>query len=1062
MTVPRRPRVVAARGPRAAQDQLLADLAQTLGAGPLAPASLAAPVRVITATGALRRQLAHRICLLHDGAAAGVQVVTLWSLTRQVLQAASEALRVGDGLMSLLASRQAAIQAGLSAALNPFEDGPRAVTPAVRDLLSAGLVSGVPAREALAELGRGDDTTRARALVEVAASVSETMKRLGAPRFGAHVRRAAELLGTPGHALLPSRAVMVIGFADATGDALCLLQTLCAQAPASLYLDVPDDPAYPGHEDLGARFARRFASRLLPEAEWFDAPASPTQRQRLLVDAAGIDAEVRETASRVRRLLDAKIAPESIGVVVRGAEAYATVWRRHADALGIPFSGGETPEGATVFERRLQSFVRVMRDGPSASIDAWLDAGFAHGLPASNDDLRLALRAIGVSRLEEVARLDLAHELGGRDSLPLPVRRGFLEVEENDERRIVVSRRHVAAKPLRAVIAAAAATLTRLKQRHDSLQQHAEAMRQTVVALPKRERDALSVATDTLLKLAGADFVLLRDEFLRLLADALGSQIDRRLGGDGGGVQWLDTARARGLSFEHLFVLGVNRDVFPGALHDDAMLDESVRARLQRVLPDLALKSARHDEERLLFASLLAAAPSVTLSWQRADDEGKERAVSAFIERLLLADGELSIEHVPRARVDQLARWPARTARESLQLAALTRDEASFARWLPLALNEGQQRFATAAAQRSQPVDAELVARARIAVLGEQEPNYETSLRFGPYLGFAGTAQGSSDPRRGPLSITTLESVARCGWQALLANYLKLERPPDPAGELPGIGNALVGDAAHRALQRLLEPRIGSGEATRPSDREIDEAVSAAAPVAARESGLRLSGLIDVLARRASAMVHRAIALEWGARATLPTVHVEFESSTSLVTPHGNVAVRFRADRVDRDGAKQVFTDYKTGKPLSSGKKAQTRDLALMKAVKNGTKLQAAVYALSQPGAVGRYLYIDPSIEADCTEFAIEHDSAAAQAARVSAALLTTALQQGVLLPRLFDHKGNIPNACEYCDVKAACSQGDTGVALRLQRVFEALRERRGDPPLALQLWDIGVEGEQS
>jgi hypothetical protein len=44
--------------------------------------------------------------------------------------------------------------------------------------------------------------------------------------------------------------------------------------------------------------------------------------------------------------------------------------------------------------------------------------------------------------------------------------------------------------------------------------------------------------------------------------------------------------------------------------------------------------------------------------------------------------------------------------------------------------------------------------------------------------------------------------------------------------------------------------------------------------------------------------------------------------------------------------------------------------------------------------------------------------------------------------------------------VRAACCQDDTGVVLRLQRVFETLRERRGDPPLALQLWDIGVEGE--
>ncbi|MFN7965950.1 MAG: PD-(D/E)XK nuclease family protein [Acidobacteriota bacterium] len=1062
MTVPRRPVLVAARGPRAAQDQLLRDLAQTLDPEALAPGALSMPVRVITATGALRRQLAHRISRLNHGAAVGVQVVTLWALARQVLRAAGESPRAGDSLLSLLVARRVMANTSLSSMLNPFEDGPRAATPAIRDLLSAGLASAVTVKTVLAELGRSDNHTRARALVEVAASVSETTMQLGVPRFGAQVRHAAELLRRSGPSLLPTRAVLVIGFADAPGDALSLLQALCALAPATAYLDLPNDPAATSTEDLGARFARRFATRWLPDAEWIDAPAIAGASQVALVDAAGVDAEVREIAARIRALLDDGVMAESIAVVARGLEPYALAWRRHAEALGIPFSGGDTPKGITVFERRLQSFVRVMRDGPRAGIDAWFDAGFVHGIAANNDDLRLGMRALGVSRLEEAAALDIARELGGQESLALPVRRGLMEVGEETERRVIVSRRHVKASALSATVSAVGNTLSRLQRRSESLQQHAELVRQTVAPLPQRERDAITDACDTLLALVGPEFSIQRDEFLRLLSDALTSQIDRRLGGDGGGIQLLDTARARGLSFAHLFVLGVNRDLFPGALHDDAMLDDAVRDTLRRALPDLALKSWRHDEERLLFASLMAAAPNITVSWQRADDDGKERAASAFVERLLLADEALSVDHVPRARIDQLTRWTVRTARESLQLAALSRDDVRFAALLPPALNEGYQRFAASPQQPSNTDPRALiahVARGRIAVLGEQEPDYETSRQFGPYLGFAGAVLQSIDPRRGPQAVTTLESIARCGWQALLANFLKLECPPDPGGDLPTIGGWLVGDAAHRALQTLYERRIGDQSPTRPTDDEIRLAAHDAALAVAHENGVRLSGLIDVLSSRAAAMARNAITLEWDKGFESVVAHVEYDSSTTLTATHGNQPLRFRADRVDRVGASTRFTDYKTGKPPSPAKGEKFRSDALLKAIQAGTKLQAAIYALSQPGAVGRYLYIDPELDKGCVEYSVDHESPEAKAAIASAALLTTALQAGVLLPRLLDRNDQTPITCDHCDVRAACSQYDTGVRLRLQRTLKGQRERAGAPSLALQVWDIGAKG---
>ena len=46
------------------------------------------------------------------------------------------------------------------------------------------------------------------------------------------------------------------------------------------------------------------------------------------------------------------------------------------------------------------------------------------------------------------------------------------------------------------------------------------------------------------------------------------------------------------------------------------------------VLPDVPIKKRGEDEERYLFAQLLAAAPNVTVSWTECDDDGKATPAS--------------------------------------------------------------------------------------------------------------------------------------------------------------------------------------------------------------------------------------------------------------------------------------------------------------------------------------------------------------------------------------------------------------------------------------------------
>ena len=111
------------------------------------------------------------------------------------------------------------------------------------------------------------------------------------------------------------------------------------------------------------------------------------------------------------------------------------------------------------------------------------------------------------------------------------------------------------------------------------------------------------------------------------------------LGGAGGGVRVLSVIEARAHTFEHLFVLGLNRDLFPRRVSEDPLLPDALRRALAAVLPDVPVKARGFDEERYLFAQLVSAAPSVALSWQALSDDGKEKTASPLVEGLVQTAG---------------------------------------------------------------------------------------------------------------------------------------------------------------------------------------------------------------------------------------------------------------------------------------------------------------------------------------------------------------------------------------------------------------------------------------
>ncbi len=773
-------------------------------------------------------------------------------------------------------------------------------------------------------------------------------------------------------------------------------------------------------------------------------------------------------------------------------------------------------------------------------------------------DLRLAIRTLGAARLADLAALDPRDitPLLRDGRLPLPIRQGLRtaaaleaaaaeadfggdaerEPQESDESAPRASRaaaRTVAGGELERARAAAAALVARFAAW--PAEASAAAHRALLAALlgeelgwgrrPAADRGraggwlararerlrepglaAVDAALDDLAAELPDGLPITLSELARLLARALAEAATDPLGGAGGGVQVLSATEARGRTFEHLFVVGLNRDVFPRTIREDPLLSDDLRRVLRGpggagVLPDVPIKSGGFDEERYLFAQLLQAAPAVTLSWQAADDDGRPLAASPLLAR--------AASTAPPAIAPALDAAPAaagspRPAFEAAILAGLHAGRDAWRPLLPAAIGEARAELDPAAreaggdlhaaAYGGADLDAAALAAVRLAVLDEIDPDRRTSsgravrLLAGPYFGFLGrTPRSGGDPRHRDLYVTTLESLAACPWQTFLERLLEVEPTPDPLEALPGLDPLLVGNVVHAVLERIVARSLpadgrggelavaGTGWADRPfhpapwpPPSDVERYLAAAAARVAADEGIPLRGLARALAERARPFVDAARAADWS-DAALPPLVVGAELRGEVEVAGGAQAPRtlfFRADRVDRGeggaggegGA--VLTDYKTGKPFTEAKKAASRRQAFLRRVREGKSLQAVAYQLGGgAGAAGRYLFLRPDLDADHRAVEVPPGDAAAAAFGQAVAAALAAWDAGSLFPRLVDVAGRQePARCRFCRVAEACLRGDSGARSRLLAYAAEARAASGGEAAAFAgLWHLAV-----
>ncbi len=1072
--------LVVGRGPLAVEDALLAQLERLRQEARKNPECLARPVRVLVPSRTLRLHLCSRL-VERPPATAGVLVQTLFSAALEILERCGIEGREGTLALELLVRREARAEPELAEAFGELQDGYRSVVAAVRDLLDAGLETAHA--DAVRELLERSPAApavrrRARAIAAVAARALAALEGRTALPPGLLLARArAAFERDPGRAL-PARALLVHGFGDLTGRAGDLLEALLSSVPGRVFLDEPSDPADPERPDSGTVFLERLRARLARLGATVERAPDRSGSGPALFRAPGAEAEARGVARRIQVLLQEGQRPEAIGVVARDLGPYRSALRIHFERLGIPFSAPRAEALVDGAARAILALAELFRRRERTSSDRWFDALARLALTRKVEgqekrvhwragaDLRLALRAAGGARLQEAAQLEVDALLDEKGRFKLPVRSGIWEPAEGpgeDEgkpaRGPVAPHRRLDGADLRSAVAAARRTLARLERwpEHAALDRHLlelERLRQSDLgwlasdACEQRLSSALSAARDAL---GGEE--LAREEFAWLVQRCAEDGARPPLGGAGAGVACLDAMGARGRTFEQLFVLGLNREVFPRSLPDDPLLSDRTRGELSALLPEIPIKARARDEDRLLFAQLLAAAPKVCVSWQSADEEGKQRVVSPFVDRLLGQRGEEDVPQEPPVLAGE-RESPApgpRPAREHVILAALRGGARGLAARLASALEEGGSN------PRAAPVRERIVA------------SFESRQGLLPWLGFLGPlseACGRPDPAHDPIYVTRVERAVRCPWQLALTRFLGLEAQRDPLESLPAIDPLLLGNVVHDVLARVAG-RAGRGELGAalaraplrvpwPEKDELEAWLLDEARMKLAERGLREEGVVRML--RACALPHleRARALleadELGVQES-GCLGVEVVGSTSIPRPCGGVeTLHFKADRVDRRDDRLVLTDFKTGKPLKD----------LLEALTRGESLQAAVYALGADALVdagrdrirGRLLYVNPVVEDSSAraELRAESEGWREPLSTVVAAVLD-AWRAGTFFPRLTTPDGEKTNpACEFCEVRAACLQGDSGARERLVNLAQSPEA----PESLVDLWNIG------
>ncbi|HET9221885.1 MAG TPA: PD-(D/E)XK nuclease family protein, partial [Roseiflexaceae bacterium] len=762
---------------------------------------------------------------------------------------------------------------------------------------------------------------------------------------------------------------------------------------------------------------RRAATLRHLEAHVFDLDESPSRVPAegavTLIEAADREREVRAVLRHVKRLIDGGVLPGQIAVLFRDGSAYSALLREVAQEYGLPLDMAEgLPLDQAPPVTTLLGILRLPSDDyPRRALIETLRSPYLDARPTTNDQrptiddqsgtenqeaqgdreatidgfdslfssLQSPVSSLG-SRLDAVARHKgivggLARwraALEALSALPsLPLSPAWERGPGGEGAPPSVTPTEAAglldgldrfcawiAPPERATAVEYAAWIEGL----------VAALQPDAGAFAERDRQAIARFRKLLYELARTAMLLDMpplpfQEFLNDLADAVASARDRlRVAG---GVAAMPALAARGLSFEHVAILGLSEGEFPRPLAEPAIYRRAERRALRKER-GLPLPTPDPADERTIFYEAVARARrGLILARTRLDESGNPLPRSPYLASLLeLLDG-VEVVNIPAGGVPS---WDeaASSQERALALAELLSNEATNDQRPTTNGEEGLDGGLSVIAPISahsishfhsliETLRAEYSAWDHVVRARAVEAGREGLGAYGPFEGAIDDAALVAELARhfGPehrWSVTEFNDYITCPFRFAAAHVLGLEQRREAEDALDrGQRGQLYHEILARAGERWRAERLALTPANEGAAlAALNLAAQQVLDAAPERMGFAPSPIWpwerDELLRRLRAALRgfirgdqgdweafepAAVEQTFGGRRGAPPLRVE--------TPDGPALVQGRIDRVDQraDGALAVV-DYKSS---SAGRPA--RDAL------EGRDLQLAVYVLA-------------------------------------------------------------------------------------------------------------------
>ena len=607
-----------------------------------------------------------------------------------------------------------------------------------------------------------------------------------------------------------------------------------------------------------------FAEEVRPrEAQELTAFCAPSTRD-----------EAREIARRVRRLINAGVPPEAIGIAYRDladdtellVEALSELGVPARARLGVPLA--QSPHG-----RLALAVLQLPEDGfPAEDVASLLESRAVTLLDPEAVEPRRTFREVGV-------RDDLVGATHGEAAHgAYAVRLGALAARSangpgssgngsgNDGRRVKlladavaklislcrsIPEQGTALELLEAwwdVVTTLGLLVPARRAEGEALTLSMEAEVDRALARDQAAIEALTGLLKELkegLKESGlARQFMTRRDFSRWVRLSAAEKNLVARGARAGAVWLIDAREVAGRSFAQLFLGGLLDGRFPGRPTPLALLSEEERITLNRIAQRAMFRTTvgegdvrlptRLAEDRLLFHLALSSAASVTVSRARYDDSGRELLASPFrdaLRRCVKGFEEVAVHRATVAPLDEVqseAELRVRAALEALG-PPVTRQTRPDPRRGALAEALGQERWFQEASAKSQ-IESE---RLRFFTDPEARP--------GPYTGkLEGEVLEAIQSRLAfdashPVSSYELGKWGTCAFQGLAAVVLDLEADR-PAGE--ELASNVRGSFWHDALAKLV-PELSAAGLLGKDDPAVRAKVAEAVKAGAQELAKR-------------------------------------------------------------------------------------------------------------------------------------------------------------------------------------------------------------------------------